>query len=259
MLRAVRFPPTPDPLLRQPAGNTATRVLKLIALVFMFIDHSGKVLFGNMQEMRMLGRIAFPIYIWCMVVGVHYTRNVWKYGLRILLVGLISQPLYMAALNHSWSEPNIFLTLALGILALGGIRENRYGSRIWAPALALCLATVLGADYGWKGVLLFILLWAVRDTRSGIAAVMIAYFLFWGASYSVTKTIFGWTIPWEAIPAFLRTPLQSLARLETYGLLALPLILIRMPWDINLPRWVSYVLYPAHLLLIIALKAIFHI
>ena len=46
-----------------PAGNMATGLLKLIALCFMFIDHSGKVLCNNMYEMRLLGRIAFPIYI----------------------------------------------------------------------------------------------------------------------------------------------------------------------------------------------------
>ena len=46
---------------RRPAGNTATVWLKIIALVFMFIDHSGKMLFSGVPEMRILGRIAFPI------------------------------------------------------------------------------------------------------------------------------------------------------------------------------------------------------
>ena len=48
---------------RMPAGNTASGALKIIALAFMFIDHSGKVLFKDMEEMRVLGRIAFPIYV----------------------------------------------------------------------------------------------------------------------------------------------------------------------------------------------------
>ena len=46
----------------KPAGNTATVWLKIIALVFMFIDHAGKMLFPAVPEMRMLGRIAFPVY-----------------------------------------------------------------------------------------------------------------------------------------------------------------------------------------------------
>lgn len=248
----------PDPVpARKPAGNTATTWLKIIALVFMFIDHAGKMLFPNVPEMRMLGRIAFPIYVWCMIVGFHYTRSVPKYLLRILIVGTISQPLYVIALNHTWNQPNIFLTLFLGLCALWGIREKKYFSHIWAPAAALILATVLEVDYGWKGVLLIILLYAVRDSRPGIAAVMVSYFLFWGSSYSVTKTLFGHPLNLNALPAFLSGPLSAFLRLETYALLGLPLILIPFKKDLKIPRWVGYALYPAHLALLYGLEKIF--
>ena len=46
---------------RRPAGNTATVWLKIIALAFMFIDHAGKMLFPAVPEMRILGRVAFPV------------------------------------------------------------------------------------------------------------------------------------------------------------------------------------------------------
>ena len=150
------------------AGNTATGLLKLIALYFMFIDHSGKVLFSNNQDMRLLGRIAFPIYIWCMIVGLERTRSVPKYLIRILQVWFISQPLYVLALNNQghigillqqltaplaegftfaglwqvivaffFTKPNIFLTLFIGLAALWGIREKKWLSQIWAPAAAI--------------------------------------------------------------------------------------------------------------------------
>ena len=241
---------------RVPAGNTATGWLKVLALVFMFIDHAGKVLFNNMQEMRIIGRIAFPLYVWCMIVGFYHTRCIWKYLLRVLIAGLVSQPLYVIALNHKWTEPNIFLTLFLGLCALWGIREKRYGSLIWAPALAIALATVLNANYGWQGILLFILLYAVQNSRPGIAAVMVAYFMYWGASYSLTKSFFGISIDLNALPAFLSRPLSAFLRMETYALLSLPLILIRFSRDLKLPKWLGYALYPAHLALLIGLKAL---
>ena len=250
---------TPEKSLspRCPAGNTATGALKLIALVFMFIDHSGKMLFSAVPEMRILGRTAFPIYVWCAVVGLHYTRSAPKYLLRILAVGLISQPLYNAALGHTWSQPNIFLTIFLGVFAIWGIKEKKYGSAVIAPAAAICLATVLNVDYGWRGVLLFILLWAVRDSRGGIAAVMVAFFLFWGTSYSVTQSLFGIKLSLSSLPAFLSSPLSQFLRLETYALLSLPFILIRFPRDIRMPRWVGYALYPAHLALLWLLEQLF--
>ena len=241
---------------RRPAGNTATSWLKIIALVFMFIDHAGKMCFPTVPEMRMLGRIAFPIYAWCMIVGFHYTRSVPKYLLRILVTGLVSQPLYMLALSHTWSQPNIFLTLFLGLCALWGIREKKYLSHLWAPAAALALASILRADYGWRGVLLFIMLYAVQDSRPGIAAVMTAYALFWGSSYSVTKSLFGLTVDLGTLPGFLSQPLSSLMRMQGYILLALPLILIPFKKDLKLPRWVGYALYPAHLAVLYALEQI---
>ena len=240
----------------KPAGNTATAWLKIIALVFMFIDHAGKMLFPNVPEMRMIGRIAFPIYVWCMIVGFHYTRSVPKYLLRVLVVGLVSQPLYNLALNHTWLQPNVFLCLFLGLCALWGIREKKFLSHIWAPAAALLLATLLNADYGWRGVLLFITLYAVRDSRPGIAAVLVLYFLFYGSFFSVTKSFFGVPFDVNSLDPSLSKPLSSLLRLEAYGILCLPFILIRFKKDLKLPRWVGYAIYPAHLLLLYGLEQV---
>ena len=247
---------TPVPVTGRPAGNTATTWLKIIALVFMFIDHAGKMLFPSIPEMRMLGRIAFPIYVWCMIVGFHYTRSVPKYLLRVLVVGLASQPLYNLALHHTWREPNVFLCLFLGLCALWGIREKKFLSHIWAPAAAIILATLLNADYGWKGVLLFILLYAVQDSRPGIAAVMVAFFLFYGSFFSVTKSFFGISFDVNNLDPSLAKPLSSLLRMETYALFSLPLILIPFKKDLKMPRWIGYLIYPGHLALLYALEQI---
>ena len=347
-----------------PAGNLSTGLLKLIALVFMFIDHSGKVLFNNCQEMRIIGRIAFPIYVWCMVVGFCRTRNVTRYILRVLLVGFISQPLYLFALDSQtdlgvlfrqvfepltggfslqglWEvlftvflkKPNIFLTLALGLIALCAVRERdwlrkafwpgvivlsmaildlihdgtfsrigqavsapfvsgfsfaavlealctvflkapnyflhiiiaagllwmfsgkgRRAGQVWGPAAVMLLAGILSVDYGWEAILFFILLWAVRGSRPAIASVVTAYFLFWGARYQVTPSLFGEKVDLAFLPSSLSAPLSRIMRMEGYGLLALPLILVRIPWKFRMPKWLGYGLYPLHLVILIVLK-----
>jgi hypothetical protein len=203
-----------------------------------------------------------------MVVGFHYTRNVPRYLLRILVVGVVSQPIYAYALNHVpanatslWTQiagtrVNIFLTLFLGLLGLWSLREKWCFSQFWGPVAVVALATVFEVDYGWKGVTLLILLYAVRNTRPGIAAVMVSFFLFWGAGYELTRSLFGIPIDLTAVPAWLSAPLKAFMRLETYGLLSLPLILIRFPHDLHMPKWISYSLYPAHLVIILVLKLI---
>ena len=239
--------------IRRIEGNTNTTLLKLIALVFMFIDHAGKMCFPSLPEMRMLGRIAFPLYCWCLVVGANYTRSFPKYLGRIALIGLISQPLYMAALRHPWSDFNIFLTLFVALLGLWGLRERKWFSHIWAPVLAIGLAYLLGVDYGWKGVLLVFLLWAVRDSKPGIAAVMIAFCLYWGATSSTVTRIFG-----LQLNSFYRTTvgemLSPFLKLQGLALLSLPLMLWELPGKFRMPKWVSYTIYPAHLVLLILLE-----
>lgn len=241
-----------------PAGNLATGWLKVIALAFMFMDHAGKMLCRNMLEMRLLGRIAFPLYLWCMVVGFHYTRSVWKYILRVAAVGLLSQPLYNLALNHTWKELNVFFTLALGLCALWGLREKKWGSHIWAPLAALALASVLNTDYGWKGVLLLMLLNAVRESRQGIAAVMIAYGLFWGFTTQQVRMVFGLDLRPLLEAPVLKDILPTFMRLQTMCVAALPLMLVRIPrkLDLKMPTWLGYTIYPAHLAVLYLLEKV---
>ena len=251
-----------------PAGNHATGTLKLIALFFMVIDHLGAVVFPQIPEMRILGRIAFPIYCWCMVVGFHYTHSVPKYLGRILLTGLISQPLYSYVMNHMdasgnlfrdlmLTKPNIFLTLFLGLAGLWGIRERKFGSHIWAPVIAVALGTVLKADYGWRGVLFILLLYGARGSRSSIGVFMTAYFLFWGMGYNMTSSLFGRPIDYSMVPQWLYQPMTGFLRLETYGLASLVFILIPFRKNIRMPVWLGYVIYPVHLLVVLAFKMIF--
>ena len=227
-------------------GSTSTGALKVIALVFMCCDHAGKMLLPQVPEMRVLGRIAFPLYCWCIVVGICHTRSPLKYLLRTLAVGLISQPLYMAALDHTWKQPNVFLTLALGIAALWGIRAKKAGSAVWAPAAAMAAAVLTGADYGWRGVLLMILLYMGRGRKSSIAAVMLAFCLYWGSTSSAVRSFFGLdlTMGWMGPLSALVTPWL---RLQGLALLALPLMLWDLPWRRRMPVWLGYAIYPAHL------------
>ncbi len=234
-------------------GNMSTGVLKLLALLFMFLDHAGKMCFPGIPEMRILGRIAFPLYCWCLVVGACYTRSFPKYLLRIALVGLISQPLYMVALNHGPNTYNIFLTMFVALCGLWGLRRKKYFSHIWAPVLALIAAQLLGVDYGWRGVLLVFLLYGARNSRTGLAAVMVAFCLYWGTtSVSVTR-LFGLdlTLLYRGQLSNLISPFM---KLQGLAILALPLLLVRMKRRVPMPAWMGYGIYPLHLVLLIGLE-----
>ena len=50
-------------------------ILQLIAMITMLIDHVGAAFFPDQLEWRVIGRISFPIYAYCIVLGYRHTKN----------------------------------------------------------------------------------------------------------------------------------------------------------------------------------------
>lgn len=246
---------SPNKRLRgeQMAGNMDTSFLKILALLLMLTDHLGASLFPRIPELRVIGRMAFPLYAWCLVVGSVMTRNPVKYGLRLLGLAVVSQPLYMMALNHSWTELNILFTLLIALIAIQGIRAKWMGSQIWIPALCYVLLGWIHVDYGWRGLTFILLLYLTRQSKSGLITAYLAYALFWGASSSAVNQLFGYPL------AFLEWPgigqaLSAFFRLQGMVWLSIPLIAGKTHSHLQIPKWMGYGLYPAHLVLLIVLK-----
>ena len=241
------------------AGNTNTGLLKCVALVFMIIDHVGAALLPGLMELRLLGRIAFPLYAWCIAVGCEYTRNLWKYALRLLIAGIISQPCFMLGLNHGIMEWNVFATLLLGQVALAGIKEKKYGSQILLPAAAFLLSLIVKMDYGWKGILLILLFYACRDKRAAIFAMFLPFCMLWGQGTSPVSSMLGLRIPLNI--SFLPQSanlLGTILKIQFFAILALPFILYPSRKQLRLPKIVSYGVYPLHLLLLGLIRLALH-
>ncbi|MCX6084810.1 MAG: TraX family protein, partial [Caldiserica bacterium] len=124
--------------------------LKLIAIVSMTVDHVGAILLPQVDWLRIIGRVAFPLFAYQLAAGYLHTRNVARYARRLAVWGLIAQPVYMIAFGVRPWTLNIFATLLLGLLAIWGWDHRRW----WAVALALSLAAIqlwlpaVGPDYG---------------------------------------------------------------------------------------------------------------
>jgi hypothetical protein len=130
--------------------------LKLVAIVSMTVDHVGAILLPQVGWLRIIGRLAFPLFAYQLAIGYLHTRNLTRYVLRLAVWGLIAQPVYMIAFGVRLWTLNIFATLLLGLLAIWGWDHRRW----WAVVLPLSLASIqlwlpaVGPDYGLYGVLL---------------------------------------------------------------------------------------------------------
>lgn len=241
--------PHTSSLNRETAGCENTGLLKLIAIIAMIIDHVGVAILPGRSFifLRYIGRVAMPLFCWCMAVGACKTHNAYRYALRVLLVGIISQPFYMLALSHSWTELNVYATLFCGLCAVIGIREKRYYSHIWAPAAALIISYFVKMDYGIEGVLLIIGLYLGRKHKWSIALVLGAMCLWW---WQGTAFIYWLRIQTGELKMSSRAPLYYLNPIQACAICALPFIFLPLRKQFRLPKWFGYAAYPVHLLII---------
>lgn len=216
----------------------------------MIIDHVGVAFFPSVMELRILGRIAMPLYAWCIVVGSEYTHNAYRYALRLFVLGVISQPFYVMALYNTWSDLNILFLFFLGVLAIEGIKKKRWGSQYWAPALCIILLQYINVDYGLNGFLFILVLYSVCRSKSAIAAGFLAATAYWGAISFLIPNILGADLSF--LDNTVLSPVYRMFfRMQGFMWMALPFILIKTRTSLRMPKWLGYGLYPLHLALLI--------
>lgn len=68
--------------------------LKLFAALLMLIDHFGVIFFPNVIALRIIGRLAFPIFAFMISEGAKYTKNRLKYFLVMFIIGVLCQVVF---------------------------------------------------------------------------------------------------------------------------------------------------------------------
>ena len=153
-------------------------VLKIIAIICMFCDHFSDAIIGHLSILNIIGRIAFPIFAFQLVIGFINTRDFKKYASRLFIFSLISQIPFMLLmyvmnydgnfnflisnfpsiiLNENILQLNIFFTLILGLFTL--LIYDKVSNKFlkWlCIALLIALGEVLQVDYGGWGVFLIL-------------------------------------------------------------------------------------------------------
>ena len=93
-------------------------MLKILALIFMFLDHIAEFIPGAPIWLHWIGRISAPVFFFCMVWGFNYTSNRKIYLFRMYGFGIIMAIIDYIC-NNVYQEPycyisnNIFVTLFL--------------------------------------------------------------------------------------------------------------------------------------------------
>ncbi len=221
--------------------------LKIIAMISMVFDHVGDMFFPDVMWPRMIGRLAMPIFSFFIAEGFAHTRDRKKYLCRIGIFALISEIPFDLAFEGrvGFTHQNIMLSFFLAVLALmlfdriqGGKNQEGKHTPIWKTALGVfavaviaVLSLLLRADYTVFAVIAVFLFYVLRQkhplTRTGVGIAFLA----------LTRTM-----GYYCATGFSFIPLALYNGKKGKGL-----------------KWLFYVFYPGHLLLLAALKQILRI
>jgi hypothetical protein len=212
-------------------------LLKIIALISMTIDHIGLNLMGNFIPFRIIGRLAFPIFAYMIAEGCHYTRDKTRYFGGVFLLGLLCQVGYYFYENSLYQC--ILITFSLSILLIYAldVAKKKGGAAYLLPLLGLAVTAVIctllpdwipgfHVDYGYWGVLLPVFIYLGQGYWSRLALTALGLLLLCHNPSSV----------------------------QMYALFALiPLALYSGKRGKLKLKYLFYIYYPAHLVVIQAL------
>ena len=146
--------------------------LKLLACITMLIDHIGALFFPQFQWMRIIGRLSFPLYCFLLSEGIHYTRNPMKYGLRLLLVAVLTELPYDLLFRgeFTWAKNSVMVTLLLGFLGGIGFRHCSGWLKYAAPIPFILMGRFSNGTYGMYGVAMIVMFCMTRSFPRRLSA-----------------------------------------------------------------------------------------
>lgn len=210
--------------------------LKYIAMFSMLLDHVNKallypyldheVLLEISDLLDILGRIAYPIFLFFLVEGFFKTKSRGKYIEHLLVFAVISEIPFDLFSTGTFFEPNmnnILFTFVMVLMTLWAIDvlKNKLPRAIWyvlsfAMVAIMCLVAMLtGVDYEYH-------------------AILGGYFFY---------------IFHERYPVSIPFAFASMYK-EPWALLGFGFTLTYNGERGNQNKWVNYGFYPAHLLIL---------
>ncbi|MCI5217743.1 MAG: hypothetical protein D3914_00765 [Candidatus Electrothrix sp. LOE2] len=210
-------------------------MIKILACIFMFIDHTGLVLYPDIYYFRFIGRLAFPLFAYQVATGMLHTSDMEQYSYRLFFFAFLSQlpfSLLMNILNFNILTLNILFTLGFAVLIVHFIENKSYLHFFILYAVIASVYLLFNFDFGFYGILSVIGFYVIRDTFSD----------FTGAVFSAV---------FFAVMTFVS---YQFGTLQIFSLCAVPLFFFRESFNFLSMKYFYYAFYPAHLSLLLILS-----
>ena len=253
--------------------------LKLIAYITMLIDHTAHILLQNgimvtypqcfpyvkpvMILMRGIGRIAFPIFSFLLVEGLIHTRSRIRYMLRILLLAIISEPVFDYANNGVFyyaDYQNVFITLLIAATTMCVLslieQNNRLNKNIYVlyvlqgivVIVGCFLAEFLKVDYGMSGIIIPLIMGVIRRLKLDSSSAFAIYFVATIIARVIRNIVNAPTYILNPEMWYEKYLMYTINNLQIFAILALiPIFMYDGTKGKPMPKAVYYLFYPVHL------------
>ncbi|MBQ7368301.1 MAG: hypothetical protein IJW60_01165 [Clostridia bacterium] len=226
--------------------------LKFLAAAFMLVDHIGYMFFPQVQILRIIGRLSFPLFAFALSEGCRYTKNKLRHFLLIFGLAALCQIVYYFFDNGNLYM-SVLVTFSLSVLTIYALQFCKQ---------SLCDERADGLDKG-LAVTLFA---ATILCDYALCQVFVIDYGFWGIMLPVFASLFDF----RGIPApkllkklddlLLRVGALavgiillalSFGGIEYYAVFALPILALyngeKGKWN---TKYFFYIFYPAHLVIL---------
>lgn len=203
-------------------------MVTLLAFLTMTIDHIGYIFFPHTEILRIIWRMAFPLFAWWIVRGYKFTKNKEKYAKRIFFLALISQ---IPSFFITWYDLyNVCFTLLFWLFSIWIIESEKINKYLKIPivSILLLISILLNFDYNAYWILTIILLNQFWEQKKSVIYFLILIFLFYFIDYK------NFTIHFS---------------IQIYSVLSI-IILYFTPirkYDFKINYYFKYLYYPLHL------------
>ena len=222
--------------------------LKYIAALAMLIDHIGMMLIPITTPLglscRIIGRLTAPIMCFFLAEGYEHTRSKYKYGIRLLIFALISQPFYAYAHGNTILEAdfNMIFTLFLSFMVLVCYDRIENGFLRYAVIFVITGISFYG-DWGVTAPLWVLGFHCFRENKRKTILYFSAVAIFWiiRAIYNCINRGFMWRYELCQLGLFM-FPFMYLCYNGEKGS------------DSKFSKWFFYAFYPLHLLVLALIK-----
>ena len=225
----------------------------------MVVDHVGAFILTDLEILRIIGRISFPIFAYFIAEGCRYTRNKLKRLLLVLGLMILCEGAYL--IYDGKPDGGIMMTFTFSILLIYQVQaikkalaQKKWGmTALWSLTFVASLAFVYGfvehilyVDYGFWGVLIPVFT-ALPDYKEGEAPTCFRY-----VSYLPVKLAL-----WILGMLLLCISRGLLTNIQSWCLLSVPIMILYngTPGRKGF-KYGFYVFYPAHLVVLWVIAAI---